>query len=88
MLVGLITYEFYEKDKIGEIQFLVVHSEYQNNGIGTKLNNFALQKMTEAGMEMAVVGTGGDESHAPAQRAYEKADFTALPLVRYYKKLP
>jgi hypothetical protein len=51
------------------------------------LNNFALEKMKESDMEMAVVSTGGDPSHAPARRSYEKAGYTALPLVRYYKAL-
>ena len=87
MVVGLVAYELHDNDKTGEVQFLAVHPEYQNDGIGTELNNFALQEMQKAGMEMAVVGTGGDESHAPARRSYEKAGFTALPLVRFYKKL-
>lgn len=86
-VVGLIAYELHEHDQTGEVQFLVVHPAYQNEGIGTELNCFALQKMQEAGMSVAVVGTGGDESHAPARRSYEKAGYTALPLVRYYKKL-
>jgi len=66
---------------------LAVHPEYQNSGIGTELNTFALQKMKEGGMKLAVVGTGGDPGHAPARRSYEKAGYTALPLVRYYKDL-
>jgi len=36
-------------------------------------------------MNLAVAGTGGDPG--PARRAYEKAGFTALPLVRYYQTL-
>jgi ribosomal protein S18 acetylase RimI-like enzyme len=87
IVVGLIAYELHDNDKNGEVQFLATHPEYQNDGIGTELNNFALQKMQEAGMIMAVVGTGGDESHAPARRSYKKAGYTALPLVRFYKKL-
>ncbi len=87
VLVGLITYELHDNDKTGEVHFLVVHPEYQNDGIGTELNNFVLQKMREAGMQMAVVGTGGDESHAPARKSYAKSGYTALPLVRFYKKL-
>ena len=75
------------KNKTGEVQFLAVHPEYQNRGIGTQLNNFALNKMKEGGMIMAVVGTGGDPSHAPARRSYEKAGYIGLPLVRYYKNL-
>ena len=87
VVTGFIAYELFPKDKTGEVQLLAVHPEYQNQGIGTELNNFALQKMKESGMVMAVVGTGGDPSHAPARRSYEKAGYTALPLVRYYKNL-
>lgn len=71
----------------GAIRMIAVHPEYQNHGIGTKLTRFALEKMKEAGAKLAEVGTGGDEGHAPARRAYEKAGFTALPLVTYYKEL-
>jgi ribosomal protein S18 acetylase RimI-like enzyme len=85
--VGYIAYELHEADRSGEVMLLAVHPEVQNQGIGTALNEYALRKMEEAGMSFAVVGTGGDESHAPARRSYEKAGYTALPLVRYYKKL-
>ena len=74
--------------KIGDIHFLAVHPEYQNNGIGKRMNDFVLQKMTEAGMLVVTVGTGGDDSHAPARRTYETAGFSAaLPTVHYFKKL-
>ena len=86
-VVGFIAYEIYEHDQSAEVQLLAVQPEYQNEGIGTALNELALQKMRQAGKQIAVVGTGGDESHAPARRSYEKAGYTALPLVRYYKKL-
>jgi GNAT superfamily N-acetyltransferase len=86
-VVGFLVYELNRKDKTGEVQLLAVHPDYQNQGIGTELNNFALIKMKEGGMKMAVVGTGGDPGHAPARRSYEKAGYTALPLVRYYKDL-
>lgn len=87
MVVGFVTTELNMETKTGEIYFLAVHPDHQNLGIGTELNNFALKKMKEIGMKMAVVGTGGDPSHAPARRSYEKAGCTALPLVRYYKDL-
>jgi len=86
-VVGFVAYEIYAKDKTGEVMLLAVHPEYQNRGIGTELNNWALEKMKESGMKMAVVGTGGDPAHAPARRSYEKAGYTPLPLVRYYKDL-
>ncbi len=87
IVVGFLAYKLHNKDKTGEVHLLAVHPEYQNRGIGTELNNFALKKMKESGTKMAVVGTGGDPSHAPARKSYEKAGYTALPLVRYYKDL-
>jgi ribosomal protein S18 acetylase RimI-like enzyme len=85
--IGLIAYQFQEEDKTGVIEFLVVDPDYQNDGIGSRLNEFVLEKMIEAGMKIALVGTGGDESHAPARKAYEKAGFIALPSVWYFKSL-
>jgi RimJ/RimL family protein N-acetyltransferase len=86
-VVGFVGYRLHDNDKTGEVHLLAVHPEYQNQGIGTELNNLALDKMKEGGMKMAVVGTGGDPAHAPARRSYEKAGYTALPLVRFYKDL-
>ncbi len=86
-IAGFVTIEVKAETGVGEIQLLAVHPEHQNRGIGTELNAFALRQMKDAGMKLAVVGTGGDSGHAPARRSYEKAGFTALPLVRYYKDL-
>lgn len=86
-VIGFIAYELNQTTQTGEVMLLAVHPDYQNGGIGTELNRLALQKFKEAGMKLAVVGTGGDEGHAPARRSYEKAGYTGLPLVRYYKEL-
>lgn len=86
-VIGFIVYELNHESKIGEVQLLAVKPDAQNHGIGTELNLFALQKLKENGMKLAVVGTGGDDGHAPARRSYEKAGYTGLPLVRYYKTL-
>jgi hypothetical protein len=59
----------------------------QRQGIGTALTSFAVQRLGDAGMRLAVVGTGGDPGHAPARRVYEEAGFVGLPLVRYYARL-
>jgi ribosomal protein S18 acetylase RimI-like enzyme len=85
--VGFVAYKLNEDSKEGEVEMLAVHPDYQNRGIGTELNCFALEQLREAGMILAAVGTGGDPGHAPARRSYEKAGYTPLPLVRYYKKL-
>ena len=86
-VIGFLAYVLKHKEKTGEVQLLAVHPEYQNLGIGTELNKFSLIKIKESGMKMARVETGGDASHAPARRTYEKAGYTALPLVRYFKDL-
>ena len=86
-VAGFLTYNLNEKDATGEVYLLAVHPDYQNCGIGTELNVMALDKMKTAGMKLSVVGTGGEEGHAPARRSYEKAGYTGLPLVRYYKDL-
>jgi ribosomal protein S18 acetylase RimI-like enzyme len=86
-IVGFIAYELNFKERIGETTMLAVDPAYQNVGIGTQLNDFVLASLKEAGMTLAVVATGGDPGHAPARRAYEKAGYTALPLMRYYKAL-
>ncbi len=87
IVAGFIACKLNMNDKSGEVEYLAMHPAYQNQGIGTALNTFALKEMTERGMTIAVLGTGGDESHAPARRSYEKAGYIALPLVRYYKDL-
>lgn len=86
-VVGFLSYELKEEQQQGQVVLLAVHPDYQNDGIGTALNIRALDKIKEAGMLMAVVETGGDESHAPARRSYQKAGYTGLPLVRYFKDL-
>ncbi len=86
-VVGFLAYELKKEGERGEVILLAVHPEYQNDGIGTELNNSALDNMKVVGVKMAVVETGGDESHAAARRSYEKAGYTALPIVRYFKNL-
>jgi len=86
-VVGLVVYQPDSKNKKAEVVFLAVHPDYQNRGVGTELNRHALEEMGLAGVNLAVVETGGESSHAAARRTYEKAGYTALPLIRYFKKL-
>ena len=85
--VGFVAYQLDHQTFTGEVYMLAVHPNYQNRGIGTKLNQVALNQMRAAGMKLVEVGTGGDPGHAPARRSYEKAGYTPLPLVRYYQNL-
>jgi ribosomal protein S18 acetylase RimI-like enzyme len=86
-VVGFLAYELSVPENKAEVQLLAVHPEHQNLGIGTDLNITALQEMKAAGMTIAIVETGGDDSHAPARRSYEKAEYTPLPISRYFKNL-
>ena len=47
-----------------------------------------MDRITELGIPLAEIGTGGDPGHAPVRHVYEKAGFVPVPLVRYYKALP
>jgi ribosomal protein S18 acetylase RimI-like enzyme len=87
IVVGFILWEINQVDHSAEVEMLAVHPDYQNRGIGTELNAFALAKLKDAGVTVVAVATGGDPGHAPARRSYEKAGYTPLPLVRYYKAL-
>jgi GNAT superfamily N-acetyltransferase len=84
-VVGFISYEL--RGETGEVVLLAVHPEFQKRGIAAQLNQAALDEMKAAGANMAIAETGGEEGHAPARRAYEKAGYTGLPLVRYFKDL-
>ncbi|GHO55617.1 GNAT family N-acetyltransferase [Ktedonobacter robiniae] len=90
-ITGFIAYTLNSQENgqnsTGEVELLAVHPEYQNQGIGTALNHFALEKMKESGIKLAIVGTGGDSGHAPARRTYEKAGYVPLPIMRYYQAL-
>jgi ribosomal protein S18 acetylase RimI-like enzyme len=86
-VVGFISYQLKSEEKRGEVVLLAVDPDHQNRGTGTALNLAALKEIEAAGMTMAIVETGGDESHAPARRSYEKAGYTAMPITRYFKRL-
>jgi ribosomal protein S18 acetylase RimI-like enzyme len=83
-VVGFLAYSLNIEEQVGEVLLLAVHPQFQDRGIGTALNLFALERMKESGMKMAKVETGGDPAHAPARKSYQKAGYTALPLVRYF----
>lgn len=86
-IAGFLAYELKKEKETGEVLLLAVHPAYQNNGIGTRLNEKALAEMMASGAKIAVVEAGGDDSHAPSRKSYEKAGYTALPITHYFKAL-
>jgi GNAT superfamily N-acetyltransferase len=86
--VGFVAVSLDRAQKTGEIGLNAVHPDHAGQGIGTALYDYALDFMRLEGMLVATVGTGGDDSHAPARRAYEKAGFgPAIPSLWMYRAL-
>ena len=87
-IVGFCALSIDRENLIGEIDLNAVHPDHQGQGIGSAIYAFAFERMRKAGMKVATVGTGADESHAPARRAYEKCGFNkSIPGLHYYKRL-
>jgi GNAT superfamily N-acetyltransferase len=78
---------FDSERRIGEIAMLAVDPACQHRGLGTALTEFGTAWLRDAGMRVAMIGTGGDPGHAPARRVYAKADYTLIPMARYFKAL-
>ncbi|MEQ1781377.1 MAG: GNAT family N-acetyltransferase [Hyphomonadaceae bacterium] len=86
--VGFVSWKPNIAPNVGEITLNAVHPDHGGKGIGTALYEHALAALKAAGMQLATVGTGGDPSHAPARRAYEKVGFSVhLPSIYMYRKL-
>ena len=87
-VAGFVAIELHHPERsMGEISMLAVDPDYQGGGIGTALTEFALERLEEAGMKVAMVETGGDHGHAAARRTYENAGYVLLPIARYFKNL-
>lgn len=87
-VVGFIAVHLNQNTQVGEIGLNAVHPDHAGKGIGTAMYEHATARMKKAGMRVATVATGGDPSHAPALRAYEKAGFSVkIPGVWLCRKL-
>lgn len=85
--VGFVAARLHADSAIGEIYMIAVDPHAQGQGIGTALAESAADWLRQSGMAVAMIETGGDAGHAPARRVYQKAGYTALPAVRYFKVL-
>ena len=72
---------------MGVIDIIGVDPDYQRQGIGKALTEFALSHMRSHGMDVAVVESGGDPGHKAARALYEETNFTLLPIARYFQTL-
>lgn len=86
--VGFCAVRIDREQRIGEIELNAVLPDHAGRGVGAELYDAALRWLKAEGAAVAAVGTGGDPSHAPARRAYEKAGFgPAIPSVYLYRLL-
>ena len=87
-LVAFVSFTIDADKRMGEIGLNAVHPQHAGQGIGTHMYEHVLARMKQLGMALATVGTGGDPSHAPARRAYQKAGFgPAIPSLTLYRLL-
>jgi ribosomal protein S18 acetylase RimI-like enzyme len=87
-ITGFMAIRLDHATQLGEIGLNAVDPAHAGKGIGTAMYELAAARMQQAGMKVATVATGGDPSHAPARRAYEKAGFNAqIPSVWMCRKL-
>lgn len=87
-VVGFMAIRADRETLVGEIGLNAVDPRHGGKGIGTTMYELAVTELGRAGMKVAIVGTGGDASHAAARRAYEKAGFHAvIPSVWMFRSL-
>lgn len=87
-IVGFVSFTINADRRMGEIGLNAVHPAHAGKGIGTAMYEQVLARMKAWGVAVVEVATGGDPSHAPARRAYEKAGFgRAIPSVALYRLL-
>ena len=86
--IGFVSIRLDAASKVGEIGLNAVDPSYSGRGFGTEMYRFANEEMRSAGMRVATVATGGDPSHGPARRAYQKAGFNVeIPSVWMCREL-
>jgi ribosomal protein S18 acetylase RimI-like enzyme len=86
-VVGYTAVDLPDDGDQGEIYMLAVDPDHQGDGVGRELTEHGVELIRAAGKRLAVVGTGGDPGHARARATYERAGFTGMRSVQYYRLL-
>ncbi len=85
-IAGFVGLSFDEDGIQGEIELNAIDPAYQGQGGGRLMYEFALGRMKAMGVRLARVGTGLDDNHAAARKAYEAVGFTrSLSWTALYK---
>ena len=64
--------------KTGTLSNNAVSADYRGMGIAQMLYNCIFEEMKKLGVNIVKVSTGLDDAHAPARKAYEKAESIML----------
>ncbi len=86
-IVGFVGLRLHPEDKMGEVYILAVDPAHQRTGVASALITFSEDRMKEAGMDIAMVETGGDAGHESARLTYKSTGYELWPVARYFKKL-
>ena len=85
---GFVSIQIDEASKVGEIGLNAIEPKFSGRGFGTQMFEHAIDYMKSCDMRVATAATGGDPSHLPARKAYEKAGFDVqIPSVWYCRTL-
>jgi len=86
-VAGYVAWSVDPSRRNGEITHLAVSTAHRRHHVGTTLCKHAFGAMRALGAEVASIGTGGDDFHAPARALYESLGCTMLPVAVYYRQL-
>ena len=86
-LVGYVAWKIDPARRRGEVEILAVQPEHRRFGIGEALCEHAFGHMRQAGVDVVVIGTGGDAFHAPARALYASLGLVELPVSVFYRQL-
>ncbi|MEU5670033.1 GNAT family N-acetyltransferase [Micromonospora sp. NPDC047762] len=86
-IAGYVAWAVEPQCRNANVTILAVSAEHRRLGAGTVLCEHAFAAMRELGAEVVMIGTGGDEFHAPARALYEALGCTPLPVAVYYREL-
>ena len=86
-LAGYVAWNTDGERRSGNVEILAVSAAHRRRGLASALVRHAFDRMRAAGARIAVIGTGGDDFHAPARAFYDSIGGTAFPVAVYYYEL-
>lgn len=82
-VVGVVHYHVDSEEQSGTIGVSAVHPAHQGRSLAPRMYMHVLGLMRAQGIKYVTAESEGDSAHDPVRRAYEKAGFVAMPIVRY-----